>query len=539
MPGWSEFVQEHKNRALFWHSLWKSCNCPPNGTLADIRRRTRAQYHLAIRRVKLNKDACSANKMADSLRSKNTSEFWAEVRKMRGGKRRIPEFVDDSHGSDNISKLFLSKYDELYNSVSYDHDQMNSLKSEINSRIEDYCNGNTHCGADHIINVSQVLENIVFMKGNKHDGNVGHYSDHVIQGTRKLHVYLSLLFTTILSHGFPPQGMCISTLVPIPKNQRKSLHNSNNYRAIALSSILGKLIDRIILSKYQNQFVTSDYQYGFKKGHSTVHCTFVVNEIIQYYNNNNSDVYSVLLDASRAFDRVNYLKMFKLLLKRNLCPCICKFLINLYTSQTIRVKWGDVITTQVLASNGVTQGGVLSPILFIVYMDELLVALSNSGVGCHIGNTFCGSFGYADDVIILCPTIHSIRKMLSICEEFAYQFDVSFNSDKSKLLVFTKRRCVSHNNPPLQLQFMNGYIMESQNEKHLGNIIGHQCKQTVIDSGVNEFYIKVNQVLSLFSNASPQVRYKLFQTHCMSLYGSQLWDYEHKNTNKCCIAWRK
>ncbi len=172
-------------------------------------------------------------------------------------------------------------------------------------------------------------------------------------------------------------------------------------------------------------------------------------------------------------------------------------------------------------------------------MDELLVALRNSGVGCHIGNTFCGSFGYADDVIIVCPTIHSIRKMLSICEEFAYQFDVSFNSDKSKLLVFTKRRCISHNNPPLRLQFMNGYIMESRNEKHLGNIIGHQCKQSVIDSGVNELYIKVNQLLSLFSNASPQVRYKLFQTHCMSLYGSQLWDYEHKITNTFFIAWRK
>ena len=257
---------------------------------------------------------------------------------------------------------------------------MNSLKTIIDSRVAEYCGDQKHCSADHIINVSQVVENIVFMKSNKHDGNVGHYSDHIIQGTRRLQVYLSLLFTSMLSHGFSPLGMCISTLVPIPKNQRKSLGDSNNYRAIALSSILGKLLDRIILSKYQDKFITSDYQYGFKKEHSTVHCTFVVNEIIQYYNNNNSDVYSVLLDASRAFDRVNYVKLFKLLLKRNLCPCICKFILNLNTSQTIRVKWGDSdsdydnISDQVLVSNGVKQGGVLSPILFIVYMEELLMA---------------------------------------------------------------------------------------------------------------------------------------------------------------------
>ena len=61
---------------------------------------------------------------------------------------------------------------------------------------------------------------------------------------------------------------------------KETVEDSNNYRAIALSSILGKLLGRIILSKYHDNFITSDYQYGFKKEHSTVHCTFVVNEII-------------------------------------------------------------------------------------------------------------------------------------------------------------------------------------------------------------------------------------------------------------------
>ena len=82
------------------------------------------------------------------------------------------------------------------------------------------------------------------------------------------------------------------------------------------------------------------------------------------------------------------------------------------------------------------QGGVISPILFIVYMVELLHYLSSSGVGCYI--VFCGSFGYADDVILLSPTLMSMNKLLNICERFAVEYDVLFNSKKNKLIVYNK-----------------------------------------------------------------------------------------------------
>ena len=95
------------------------------------------------------------------------------------------------------------------------------------------------------------------------------------------------------------------------KNRRKSGNISNNYRAIALSSIMGKLLDHLLLSKYHNVFNTSDLQYGFKKKHGTAQCTFVVNEIIQYYMNNDSNVYVTLLDSTCYFvflSNVNYVQ---------------------------------------------------------------------------------------------------------------------------------------------------------------------------------------------------------------------------------------
>ena len=65
-------------------------------------------------------------------------------------------------------------------------------------------------------------------------------------------------------------------------------------------------------------------------------------------------------------------------------------------------------------SNGVRQGGVLSPYLFAAYLDSLLDELSFSGAGCYWRLLFAGAFCYADDVVLLAPCASALRKMLSI-----------------------------------------------------------------------------------------------------------------------------
>ena len=99
-----------------------------------------------------------------------------------------------------------------------------------------------------------------------------------------------------------------------------------NYRAIALGSVVGKVIDSVILEKHRHILLSDDLQYGFKAGHSTTQCSFVLEEVVDYYVRNKSPVFVVLLDASRAFDRIQYVKLFKLLLNRGLCSLIARFL---------------------------------------------------------------------------------------------------------------------------------------------------------------------------------------------------------------------
>jgi len=108
----------------------------------------------------------------------------------------------------------------------------------------------------------------------------------------------------MILHGVSSNNMLLSTLVPISKNRKKSLNDTNNYRAIALGSIVCKVIDNITLENHKYLLRFSDLQYGFKAKHSTSQCTFVFHEVIDYYTNNDSSVFLVLLDASRAFNRV-------------------------------------------------------------------------------------------------------------------------------------------------------------------------------------------------------------------------------------------
>ena len=536
IPGWKTFVEPFKNDAIFWHTLWKQIGSPTSGVVFDVRKRTRYKYHQVLKKVRVHEDQICALKLAESLHSPGKRDFWTEIRKIRGNSSGIPNVCDGQSGDENIASLFHEKYERLYNSVSYNVNEMKTMKADLNCSIMD------HCIEDHdkckcvFISVSDIVKTVKGLKQGKHDGNNGHFSDHLIHGTPKLYVYMSLLFGSMITHGFVPHDLLLSTLVPIPKNKRMSLNTSDNYRAIALSSIIGKLLDKIILDKCNYAFTTCDMQFGFKQKHSTNHCTFIVNEVLQYYSNNNSTVLVTLLDASKAFDRVEYIKLFKLLLSRNLCPVVMRLLLVLYTNQLFRVKWGSVITDVTNATNGVKQGGVMSPLLFTVYIDELLCRLQQSSVGCYIGNKFCGALGYADDLILLAPTASALQCMLNVCTKYALEYNVVFNENKTKLIYYPNTQSTVR----MPKIVFNGIPIKYVNhDKHLGYLIGNVSENIIISQAISEFLSKVNMVKSHFKNLPPNILYSLFKSYCMPLYGCSLWDFSGRHIDQFYTAWRK
>ena len=179
-----------------------------------------------------------------------------------------------------------------------------------------------------------------------------------------------------------------------------------------------------MLSEQGSSLENDNLQFELKKHYSTVTCTALLIETIEYYNENGSDCYLLLLDASKAFDRVEYVNHFNTLRDRNLCPIVLRIIMNMYVNQVIQIKWNDLLSDKCKICNGVKQGGCLSPSLFSISLNNLIINLRNSNIGCKYGSEYMGVFGYAADLSLLCPSFTGIKEMLNICEKYARKYDI-------------------------------------------------------------------------------------------------------------------
>ena len=520
-----------------WHGIWKDLGSPREGTVAEIRRSTRAQYHRDIRRLKADEERIRNQFLAEHIRSKNQKEFWRDVKKVKGHRKSIPNKIDDAKGDQNIADLFANKFYKLYNSVKYCESTMSDLQELILNDIQHKCDlhVDTVCTEHlHYITVNDVKCCVKLLKSDKKDGSLNLYTNHLINGTGRLFVMISLLFTAILIHGFCPLPMLYGTMTPLPKINGTT--QSDNFRAITLCSTLSKLFDIIILEKCKELMKTSNLQFGFKEDSSTTACTFAVQEIISYYNDHRTNVFCSLLDCSKGFDRIEYCTLFKKLIKRNMCPVVIRILLFMYLNQSLTVKWNGCYSSRFKVSNGVKQGGVTSPLLFCIYIDDLLNNLSKNGIGCHMGTNFCGALCYADDIILLSPNVQGLKDMLKECEMYACCHNIKFNVQKSQIIVFP---CKAQSNIHPSLTISNELIPVVTKVKHLGHILcnnGGYLDESYIAGCFNR---TVNMLLANFGSISSDILKKLFTHYCTNFYGVALCNVRSKGFNNLHILWRK
>ena len=246
-------------------------------------------------------------------------------------------------------------------------------------------------------------------------------------------------------HGFIPSNCLTTMLVPVSKSSVKDVRDPNNYRPIALASVISKLFERIILDSTIGLLSTCDNQFGFKAKHGTDLCVFVLKQIVAYYNERGSPVFSVFVDSSKAFDRVSHNILFDKLIERNVSLCFVRLLSFWYVRQRMVVKWGNCFSTYFSVSNGVRQGGILSPYLYAVYIDELSSALNKITAGCYVGNHKINHLMFADDLCCFSPSVKGLRKMLQLCEKYALTHAIKFNPNKTAGMLFPS--------PTLKLNF--------------------------------------------------------------------------------------
>ena len=163
----------------------------------------------------------------------------------------------------------------------------------------------------------------------------------------------------------------------------------------------------------------------------------------------------------------------------------------MYTNQSLNVRWGTCVGDKFKVTNGVKQGGVLSPTLFSVYMDDLFERLQKRGVGCKMGNYFVGCLVYADDLTLLKrrPSKKALQIMIDICQGYAAEHDVIFNGPKSQFIVFRGRDCTTNNCSVV----VNGNLLNNiSSVVHLGHSISSNENECTISAAVAQFWKSFN-----------------------------------------------
>ena len=120
---------------------------------------------------------------------------------------------------------------------------------------------------------------------------------------------------------------------------------------------------------------------------SVAHCS--IGTIEHYVHNSRQPAYVLLLDASKAFDRVCYNELFTMLIERNVSPFIIRFLLFMLTNQTMRVKWKDSLSDHFSIGNGVRQGAVLSPLLFTLVYRYVVYKVTSSRLRLPCRSNIC------------------------------------------------------------------------------------------------------------------------------------------------------
>ena len=449
---WTPELTNCKRILSSHYNAWRDDGFPkhPENVFFNRYQLARKNFRKAIKSAQ-NKQIFTKLSKINNLKNTNSQKFWTNMRQMKDTSLKRPYIINNKQSNEDITNEFADHFNTLLN---------NPRGAASPSRPLPETSAESFS-----VNTADVSDAILHLKLGKSSDSFGVLAEHVIHANSdSLHLFLTELYNSMFREQQTPSSLSVATLIPLVKSYKKSLKSPNNYHGISLIPILTKILEYVILKKCPALSESHLSQFGFKSHSSTLHAEFLINETVNHYNKMGSPIFMCSLDAEKAFDSCNWPKLFeKLYYEKNIPLPIVNVLKSMYSSGTYQVLYNGHRSYKFRASQGVFQGSILSPHLYNIYTEMLLEKIeSTSTVGTTLHGVFTGIIAYADDIILVSPTLSGLQTLLDTCTDY---FDntaiVTLNIEKTEFIA-------SGTTPDGYIEINNHHIYPHSKLKHLG-----------------------------------------------------------------------
>jgi ribonuclease HI len=251
------------------------------------------------------------------------------------------------------------------------------------------------------------------------------------------------IYVSCLALGYIPKKWREVKVTFIPKPGRVDYEDARNNRGISLSSFLLKGLERLVDLYIRDNILTQNplcvNQHAYQRGRSTMSAAYKLTSTIEAALKYKQVALAVFLDIEGAFDRATFMSFVRAAEAKGIDCFIIRWILAMLEN---RILISDFKGIQVKKQPvmGCPQGGVLSPLIWLLIADNLLCLLDNANIL---------SWGFADDFVILVRGVHTdvvfnkMQQALRIVENFTKSVSLSVNPSKVAAMLFTKRRNVS------------------------------------------------------------------------------------------------
>lgn len=253
------------------------------------------------------------------------------------------------------------------------------------------------------------------------------------------------IFNRVWQEEIIPEDWKIGLIVPIFKKGDNK--DCNNYRGITLLNTATKVFEKIIEKRLRKEVepTLTEAQSGFRKGRCTQDHIFTIKEIMNRRLAVNKRVYLAYIDLEKAFDKVPRKKIWECLNERGISKKLIRITKCLYKDTKNKVISKNAMSEEFNTTEGVRQGGSLSPLLFITYMDKIIRETQRRTKPLHIGYknleivdiTECA---FADDIALITGSEGDLEENLRIWNEVLIKNGMKINRAKTKVMVAANER---------------------------------------------------------------------------------------------------